>query len=76
MVTVYSKKNCPQCTMTTRVLDAQGTQYKLVSLEENPEIAQQFVAEGFLSAPIVETPAGERWAGFIPAKLKTLASTN
>lgn len=71
-VTVYSKESCVQCTATYRRLDKDGVPYEVQMLEDNPELIEQFKAEGLMQAPIVEAN-GERWSGFRPDKLGALA---
>lgn len=68
-LTLYSKESCVQCTATERALAKRGiTEYDKVMLEENPDVLDQLVAEGFSQAPIVD--AGyDKWSGFRPDKI-------
>ena len=68
---VYSKEHCVQCNATYRAMDAEGIEYDVTMLEDEPEILEQFKADGYLQAPIV-VANGERWSGFRPDKIKEL----
>ena len=73
MVTVYSKPACVQCTATYRALDANGIDYEVKDITQDPNQLEIFKAEGLFQAPIVV--AGEqRWTGFDPDRIKALAS--
>ena len=75
MVTVYTKNNCQPCRLTKRELTKVGVEFQEVNLDENPALAAELAAEGFLSAPVVKTSEGASWAGFAPAKVRALAAT-
>ena len=71
-IVVYSKPACVQCTATTRALDRQGADYKIIDISSDAE-AFAFVQElGYRQVPVVV--AGERhWAGFRPDMISSLA---
>lgn len=72
-ITVYSKKPCPQCDMTKKVLNRYGLEFEEVDLPSNPEILEKFKEEGLMQAPIVVIGNdGRRWAGFRPDLLEEL----
>lgn len=62
-VTIYTLPNCVQCDMTKKQFDKGGVQYSTVDLLTNPVATERLRAEGFLQAPIVETP-NKTWSGF------------
>lgn len=70
-ITVYSKENCVQCDATYRALGKRALEYTVVMLEDRPELVEQFMEEGFMQAPIVDTGT-EKWSGFRPDKIKEL----
>lgn len=72
-LTVYTKPDCPGCTMTRRELDKAGAAYQEVDLTTRPDLVEQFRAEGLRSAPVVEF-GDERIAGFNPAKIRAIAA--
>lgn len=53
-ITVYTKYNCGQCTMTKTVLTNKGLEFEEVNIEEDDE-AMKFVKEELqaMSAPVV-----------------------
>ena len=75
-VTVYTKPSCPQCTATTRFLDANNIPYETddATIPENTEAIK---ALGYQSAPVViampDGPGSEvHWYGFNPDRLADL----
>lgn len=73
MVTVYTRENCQPCKMTKRELDKLGIAFEEVSISENPDVAAELVAEGFLAAPVVKTTT-DAWSGFAPTKIRGIAA--
>lgn len=74
MITVYSKPNCVQCTMSRRVLDAKGLVYQLVDVTEN-DAALEYVKElGYLTAPVVVVSEHDHWGGFRPDQIDRVAA--
>lgn len=71
-ITVYSKERCMPCKATVRKLGELAVPYEVVMLEEHPELVEQFIGEGLLSSPVVDT-GEERFCGFKPEKLKAIA---
>jgi glutaredoxin-like protein NrdH len=72
-VTVYTLPSCVQCNQTKKLMDREGIVYDVVKLEENPEAAEKFKAQGMLQAPIVVIGNdGRSWAGFRPDLIKEL----
>ena len=54
-ITVYSKKNCIQCTQTARVLDGAGITYDTYKVDEQPEKLEYIKSRypNIMQAPIV-----------------------
>lgn len=78
-----SLSRCVQCDMTVRAAEAEGVQYELAPGIDTPERADELAVfkEQFnlAAAPIVEALDSEgrvleRWAGFVPDKIKEYAS--
>jgi len=71
-VTVFTTKACVQCESTKRQFNKLGVRYDELALEQHPELAENFRALGYTSAPIVQ--AGEQtWSGFRFDKIQALA---
>lgn len=71
-VTVYSKPACVQCTATTRALDRQGIEYKLIDISADTQAFDLVQGMGYRQVPVVV--AGEiHWAGFRPDMIGALA---
>lgn len=72
MITVFTTKTCAYCQMVKKFLDMKGKEYKVVNLEENPEIRQSLLEKtGEMRVPI--TQVGEEYiVGWNPAKLGAL----
>ena len=70
-VTVYSKPDCPQCDSTRRDLEILGIEYALVDLMQDRDALARLVAQGYRSAPVVETDRGS-WSGYDRERLRAL----
>lgn len=66
MVTVYTKKNCPQCNATKRRLDKKNIGYNTVNIEDHPELLDDFKSAGYMSAPVVVVDGQGAWSGYRP----------
>jgi glutaredoxin-like protein NrdH len=75
-VTVWTKSECSQCTMTKKFLDRKGIDFEEADLETStPEQLQKFKDDGLMQAPIVVLGNnGRTWAGFRPDLIEELAS--
>lgn len=74
-ITVYTKPDCPQCTMTKKQLDKLGIEHQVVDVTADPDAHAYVTGLGYQSAPVVVVNDGERhWGGFSPDKLKGLVS--
>ena len=73
LITVWTKPNCIQCTMTKKEMDKRGIRYEELNLERHPEAVEAFMEDGLLAAPIVVTDI-KRWSGFRLDKIKSLES--
>ena len=71
-IKVYSKERCMPCKATVRKLGELAVPHEVIMLEEHPELVKQFVDEGLLSSPVVDT-GEERFCGFKPEKLEAIA---
>ena len=63
---------CMGCRMTEKKLSEAGIDFERVDLSERPELVQRFRDEGLVQAPIIESPDGERTAGFDPARIRSI----
>jgi glutaredoxin-like protein NrdH len=72
-ITVYTKPDCPQCTMTKKQLDRLGIEHQTVDVTTDPDAHAYVTGLGYQSAPVVVVGDGERhWSGFRPDHLKGL----
>jgi glutaredoxin-like protein NrdH len=72
-VTVYTKPNCPQCTMTKKQLDRLGIEHRDIDVTVDPDAHAYVTGLGYTAAPVVVIGDGENhWAGFKPDRLKGL----
>jgi glutaredoxin-like protein NrdH len=72
-VTVYTKPNCPQCTMTKKQLDRLGIEHRVIDVTVDPDAHAYVTGLGYQQAPVVVVGDGEQhWGGFSPDKLKGL----
>lgn len=69
-VIVYSKPNCIQCDKTKMLLTRRGIPFE--EREITTELAEEFKAQGLMSAPVVKTLSGKVWAGFKPDQISAL----
>ena len=76
MVTIFSKTGCVQCMMTKKFLDQLHVGYKEIniSLTQNKAELDRLRSENKKQLPVIETGT-ESWSGFVPAKLRTLATS-
>lgn len=72
MVTVLSKKICPQCDMTKKLLTREGIPFEEIRMDEDEAALARAKDLGYLQAPVVITESGEHWSGFRPDLIKTL----
>ncbi|MQB40363.1 glutaredoxin-like protein NrdH [Rhizobium sp. ICMP 5592] len=71
-ITVYSKPACVQCTATTRALDRQGLEYRIIDVSIDDAAFELVQGLGYRQVPVVV--AGEQhWAGFRPDMISALA---
>lgn len=52
-ITLYTLTVCPRCSAAKKRLDANGVSYSVVNLDEHPDKAEQFKAQGIMAAPIL-----------------------
>ena len=72
-VTVYTKPNCPQCSMTKKQLDKLGIEHTTVDVSTDPDAHAYVTGLGYASAPVVVVNDGEsHWSGFRPDHLRGL----
>lgn len=68
-VTVYMKKNCPQCIMTKKYMDALDIEYETIDVADNEEAREYVKSLGFQTLPVVVVESGEAWFGFRPENI-------
>lgn len=68
-VTVYTKKNCPQCIMTKKYMDALDVEYETIDVADNEEAREYVKSLGFQTLPVVVVENGEAWFGFRPENI-------
>lgn len=72
-LTIYVKPSCIQCTATFRAMDKIGLEYNVIQLVEGSDEMKKVKDWGYLHAPIVDTPYGDHWSGFLPPLIEQLA---
>ena len=72
MVTVLSKKICPQCDLTKKLLTREGIPFEEIRMDEDEAALARAKDLGYLQAPVVITESGQTWSGFRPDLIKTL----
>lgn len=72
-ITVYSKPNCMQCTATTRALEKQGLEYRIVDVTQDDDALATVQSLGHRRLPVV-TAEDLHWSGFQPDQIRQLAS--
>lgn len=71
-IIVYSKPACVQCTATTRALDRQGLDYRVIDISTDDDALATVQGLGYRQVPVVV--AGDaHWAGFRPDMIGTLS---
>lgn len=70
-VIVYHKNGCQQCRMTMRLMDKLSIMHIDVNIDDNEDIREQLIAEGFKQMPVVKAD-GESWSGYQPDRIKAL----
>ena len=68
-VTVYTKKNCSQCMMTKKYMDALNIEYETIDVADNEEAREYVKSLGFQTLPVVVVESGEAWFGFRPENI-------
>lgn len=71
-VKVYTKKNCPQCIMTKKYMDALNIEYETIDVADNEEAREYVKSLGFQTLPVVVAESGEAWFGFRPENIDLL----
>lgn len=73
LVTVYTKESCPQCDMTTMLLDRKGVPFKAISIMDDESALETIKELGYLAAPVVVV-GEDHWSGFRPDLIGKLVS--
>lgn len=78
-IVVWTLPSCPGCMATKRALTKRGVEFEerdatQLSEELKTQLKNQLGAN--LTAPIVQTPDGEFWAGYRPDKIDKIAPKN
>lgn len=68
-ITVYSKPQCPQCSLTKRKLRDEGAQYTDVDVSEDKAAFEFIMGLGWRQAPVVvvrddDGQITDHWSGF------------
>jgi glutaredoxin-like protein NrdH len=71
VVTIYTRNNCVACNGTKARFKALGLDYNEINVEDNLDIAQQLVDEGWRAMPVIKTE-NESWSGFKPDLIANL----
>ena len=71
-VTVYTTPSCVQCKALMKQLDKRSIVYDVMSLEQHPELLEQFKELGMTQAPIVLTSDEFSFSGFRMNKIEDL----
>ena len=71
-VTVYTQKDCPQCMMTKKYMDALNIEYETIDVTNNEEAREYVKSLGFQTLPVVVVESGEAWFGFRPENIDLL----
>lgn len=76
-VTLLTKPNCMQCSMTTRQLDAANIDYLTLDITQNANALEWALDHDFRAAPIVvvgdmSSDDFDAWSGFRPDKISNL----
>jgi len=71
-ITVYTKTNCIQCTMTKNELTKHGLTYKEINVEEQPTALEELIDRNLRSMPVVlvDDNWDEAFGGFQPDRLE------
>lgn len=70
-VTVYSRPGCQMCRLTVLHLERLGIPHTTVPL--TGEIIAELADPTMTQAPIVTTPDGQKWSGYRPDRIESLA---
>lgn len=72
-ITIYSKENCMQCTMTKKQLKEKGIEFLEKRIDLVPEYIDEVKETGFSTVPvIIDNLTKDLWNGFRPDKLSNL----
>ena len=72
MTIVFTKPNCPACTMTIRHLERRGIAYETAPLDD--DALKQATDAGITAAPVVLVEGKAAWGGYRPDAIDALAS--
>lgn len=75
MITVYTKNDCVQCTMTKRMMNDLGITFSEVNVEKNETAASMLRLHGYQGLPVVAVEGfNDSWYGFKPDRIEKLTS--
>ena len=70
-ITVFGKKGCMQCKMTSSIFTDNDIDFDYIDIEDVPE-ARDYISElGFQGLPVVIC-GGASWSGFQPEKINDI----
>lgn len=72
-VTLYTKPNCPACTLTKKTLDREGIPHEMRDVTTDPEANEFVTSLGYKAAPVVHAGEDNHWSGFRPERIRSLS---
>lgn len=73
-VTVFTVPNCGQCAATKLSLAKHDIPFTEINLSANPDRFRRLKANGWMRAPLIETPTVEHGPVFVPTRFETLST--
>ena len=67
-ITVFGKKGCMQCKMTSSIFTDNDIDFDYIDIEDVPEAREYINGLGFQALPVVIC-GGASWSGFQPEKI-------
>lgn len=72
-VIIYSKPNCPNCSLTKRDMDILGIEYTSIDITKDNKSLEELISMGYREAPVVKTDT-KTWSGYNQENIKSLVS--
>ena len=74
VVTLYGHEACPQCKVSILALNAAGITFQYRNVRQDPAAKDYIEKLGYSSVPVTEAN-GDHWYGFLPDRIKALATS-